>query len=56
MVKNEIVHFWFKSSKEDFDVSQSLFEAKRYNYCLFFCHLSIEKYLKKLYSGILARY
>lgn len=46
MTKAEAVEFWFKSSKEDLKVAKEMFVSKHYDYCLFFCHLSMEKFLK----------
>ena len=42
------IKYWLDSSKKDFQVAKTLFESKHYSYCLFFCHLSIEKFLKGL--------
>jgi len=44
----ELLHYWIKNSEEDFKTAKSLFEAKRYHHCLFFCHLFLEKILKAL--------
>lgn len=40
---------WRRSSQSDLKVARSLFEKKHYAYCLFFCHLSVEKELKRIY-------
>lgn len=48
MERGEIVDFWINGSAEDFELSRSLFEGKKFIYCLFFLHLSIEKLLKGL--------
>ena len=48
MGKKEIINFWNKSSRRDLKTAQGLFELKRYDACLFFCHLSLEKLLKGL--------
>ena len=48
MDKDEIVTYWKSSSLGDFELAHSLYESKRYVYCLFFIHLSIEKLLKGL--------
>jgi HEPN domain-containing protein len=42
----KVVSYWQNSSKEDFEAAQILFDNKKYSYCLFFCHLFIEKILK----------
>lgn len=38
-----------RSGREDFKVAKSLFDKKHYAYCLFFCHLAVEKALKRIY-------
>ena len=48
MNKDEIVKFWTKASDGDLELSRNLFNNKRFSYCLFFIHLSIEKLLKGL--------
>lgn len=40
--------FWEKSAKKDLDTANDLLGLKRYDACLFFCHLSLEKLLKSL--------
>lgn len=40
---------WRRSSQSDLKVARSLFEKKHYAYCLFFCHLAVEKELKRIY-------
>lgn len=42
----KIVKFWFDSSKEDLEITKDLFKACRYNYSMFMCQQSIEKFLK----------
>lgn len=42
------IEYWHSSSKEDWKTAEYLLEGKRYDACLFFCHLSIEKFLKGL--------
>jgi HEPN domain-containing protein len=49
MKKDEIIHYWIKSSDEDFEVMIDLFNLKKYSYALFFGHLVIEKLLKANY-------
>ncbi|OGI78107.1 hypothetical protein A3C57_01800 [Candidatus Nomurabacteria bacterium RIFCSPHIGHO2_02_FULL_33_12] len=48
MSKKKILDFWLNSSKDDFKVVSNLFQGKHYSQALFFCHLSLEKYLKYL--------
>lgn len=45
---NEMIKYWVRSAEEDLKTAKSLFKAKRYSHCLFFCHLFIEKILKAL--------
>ena len=49
MKKDEIIHYWIKSSDEDFEVMIDLFNLKKYSYALFLGHLVIEKLLKANY-------
>ncbi|MFH1048612.1 MAG: HEPN domain-containing protein [Patescibacteria group bacterium] len=42
----KIVKFWLDSSKEDLEITKDLFKACRYNYSMFMCQQSIEKFLK----------
>jgi len=44
----KIIAYWVESSKRDFEVAKDLFKKKHYSYCLFFCHLTLEKILKAL--------
>ncbi|MBI2980976.1 MAG: HEPN domain-containing protein [Deltaproteobacteria bacterium] len=44
----QLVQYWLKGSDYDWETSRSLFRSKKYPYCLFLCHLSVEKLLKGL--------
>jgi len=45
----EQVAYWIKSAKDDLETAEVIFKnAKRFHYCLFFCHLTLEKGLKAL--------
>lgn len=48
MTINNYLKFWLESSENDISVANDLYKLKKYNYCLFFCHLAIEKLLKGL--------
>lgn len=48
MTAKGLIDYWLTSATRDFEVAQDLFRLARYNYCLFFCHLAIEKLLKGL--------
>ena len=43
---NEIVKYWIESAEDDFITAQALFDAKRYLWMGFLCHLMIEKGFK----------
>jgi len=45
----KLAQAWQRSSREDFKVAKSLFDKKHFAYCLFFCHLAVEKALKRIY-------
>src|SRR3989344_2900019 len=51
MSNQELMKYWFNSSKQDWDIVLVLLRSKNYMHALFFCHLSLEKYLK----GIIVR-
>ena len=46
--EKEVVKYWVTASNEDFDSAEILFQNKKYHHALFFCHLSIEKFLKAI--------
>lgn len=48
MKENEIIKNWSEASKQDLETAEILFDNEKYNHALFFCHLSIEKYLKAI--------
>jgi HEPN domain-containing protein len=41
---------WFKQAEYDLETAEAMFDAGRYIYTVFMCHLSIEKALKGLYA------
>jgi HEPN domain-containing protein len=45
----EQVSYWETGSTYDLETAQALFERDRYPYCLYFCHLALEKLLKALW-------
>ncbi len=51
MSNKDLVKYWFDSSHQDWETVEALMKSKRYMHALFFCHLSLEKYLK----GMIAR-
>ena len=54
--KNKLINYWTQSSDEDFEVMNTLFESRKYNWALFVGHLMIEKLLKALYVKIKNEY
>ncbi len=48
MNENEIAKNWSNASDQDLETAEILFENEKYHHALFFCHLSIEKYLKAI--------
>jgi len=44
----KLVKYWKDHSDYDIVTARHMFETKRYPYCLFLCHLSIEKILKAI--------
>lgn len=42
------IDYWKDSSKRDLETALVLYKGKRYDSCLFFCHLVLEKMLKGL--------
>ncbi len=41
---------WFKQAEYDYDTAKAMFDAGRYIYTVFMCHITIEKALKGLYA------
>jgi len=46
-IKEQTDH-WKHLAARDWKTARGLFEIKRYDACLFFCHLTLEKLLKGL--------
>lgn len=46
---SKLARAWRRSSKDDLKVAHSLNEKGHYSHCLFFCHLAVEKELKRIY-------
>ncbi len=46
MTKQEFIAHWKETSEDDLLSANALYDAGRYTYCSFTCHLSIEKILK----------
>lgn len=45
---NKQITYWKKSTERDWQTALDLFKTKHYDACLFFCHLTLEKFLKSL--------
>lgn len=46
---------WFRQSEYDLNSATKMFNSDDYIYCIFFCNISLEKYLKGLYLEILKK-
>ncbi len=46
MDAQKLVDYWTDSAEDDIKTVEALWESKRYQHCLFFCHLVVEKALK----------
>lgn len=44
----KITKYWLDSATHDLEMAGSLFRTGKYDYCLFLCHLAVEKILKAL--------
>lgn len=53
---NKNIKYWIESSRQDFQVAQHLAKLRHYPQCLFFCHLSIEKFLKAIVAKSIKDY
>lgn len=49
MDKKQFVEYWLNSAEHDLDVAETLFQNRKYDWCLFIGHLVIEKVLKAFY-------
>lgn len=43
-----LIQYWIDGSDYDWKTAKDLFKSRKYPYCLFLCHLSVEKLLKGL--------
>ena len=51
MEPKEHIEYWLKSAGHDLESAETLFEQKRYDWCLFLGHLVIENMLKACRAG-----
>jgi len=49
----KIVRYWLNASTHDLEMAKSLFRTGKHDYCLFLCHLSLEKLLKALATRVI---
>lgn len=49
MKDTEIIQEWKRQSDYDLETARHMFKSGRYIYCVFMCHLTIEKILKAHY-------
>ena len=49
MTKNEHIEYWLAIADKDWEIVQKLYQSGDYMYCLFFCHLVIEKISKAIW-------
>lgn len=47
-MKNKQIKEWFAQSDYDIETADAMLKSGRYVYCIFMCHLSLEKALKAL--------
>ncbi len=52
MTKEEQIDYWIHSADDDFEVAETLLLARKNLWCLFICHLVIEKTLKAHYVNV----
>jgi len=43
---------WFKQAEYDIDTAEYMFKGGRFFYCVFMCHLSVEKSLKGIFTKL----
>ncbi|HQO40310.1 MAG TPA: HEPN domain-containing protein [Spirochaetota bacterium] len=43
---NEHIAYWITGAEHDYESAESLFNAGKFDWCLFICHIVIEKSLK----------
>lgn len=46
---------WSRQAEYDMETARAMLDSGRYIYCVFMCHLSIEKSLKALYAKKLGK-
>lgn len=51
MKQEEHIKYWLKSAEHDLESAETLFENRRYDWCLFLGHLVLEKVLKAFFCS-----
>jgi len=51
MSNKQLIKYWKATADHDYDTMVSLYKLKRYDACLFFGHIVLEK-IKKLYKKL----
>ena len=49
MTINDHIKYWLKSAEHDLETAESLFQSKKYDWCLFLGHLVLEKTIKAIF-------
>jgi len=49
MTQEEHIKYWLDSADHDFETANTLFSSGKYDWCLFICHLVLEKLIKAFY-------
>jgi len=49
---NEHIDYWFKSSEDDLETANNMFNSKFFDWCLFVGHLALEKLLKSIWIKV----
>ncbi len=49
MERSDLIQYWLTSAAHDLESAETLFEYKRFDWCLFLGHLVIEKTLKAFF-------
>lgn len=48
MTEKDLLNYYLNTGQDVLETSEALYKSKKYNFCLFFCHLALEKLLKGL--------
>lgn len=42
----KLIRYWAEQTPDALETAQALFRSRKFHFCLFFCHLSVERMLK----------